>query len=383
MNLPFLVVVTWKSMQRPAIRILDAAGSPEAIGAAHGTAYAHEIVHYTQDRIDLVTSGLWSGGPIDRAHVLAIAEAMVAKHEAFDAALHTEMVAMAAAAGITPAEAIIGGGFTDFVDAVRAEVGGDIPASVQEDDCTAVIIPNARANGHGFLAQTWDMHDSATDHVLLMRLQPTDRPAVTVFTTTGCLGQIGMNEAGLCVGINNLTALDGTPGVTWPSVVRGMLGTESADDALAVLLGANLAGAHNYLILDKTGRGYNVEAMPSIRPVTALDEATAIVHTNHVIDREAKAKQAEKANALMASSFKRRDTAEQLLSDGPVDEHRLFDLLREPDAICQVAMDPYHIESSGAAVMRPATGQFWACWGLPTTNDFELVSPMSVGATDE
>ncbi len=359
-------------MQRPAIRILDAAGSPEAIGTAHGTAYADEIVHYTQDRIALVTSGLWSGGPIDRADVLAIANSMMSEHEAFDEALHAEMVAMATAAGITPAEAIIGGGFTDFVDAVRAEVGGDIPASVQEDDCTAVIIPDGRANGQGFLAQTWDMHDTATDHVLLMRLQPTDRPAVTVFTTTGCLGQIGMNEAGLCVGINNLTALDGTPGVTWPSVVRAMLATDSADDAL----GANLAGAHNYLIFDQSGSGYNVEAMPSIRPVTALGETAAIVHTNHVMDPEAKAKQAEKANALMSSSVKRRDTAERLLVDGPVDEQRLFELLREPEAICQIAVDPYHIESSGAAVMRPATGQFWACWGLPTANEFALVSPL-------
>ena len=58
------------------------------------------------------------------------------------------------------------------------------------------------------------MHDSATEHVVLLRTDPTDAPAALVFTTTGALGQIGMNELGVCVGINNLTATDGTPGVT-------------------------------------------------------------------------------------------------------------------------------------------------------------------------
>lgn len=368
-------------MKRPSIRILDAVGSAESIGHAHGTAHRDEIVHYANDRVNLVASGLWTGGPIGRNAVLDLAESMLDAHESFDPALHLEMVAMAGAAGITPAEAVVVGGFTDFVDTVRATLGGAHPPTVIEDDCTAVIVPDERAGGHGFLAQTWDMHDSATDHVVLLRLTPDDRPAVTVFTTTGCLGQIGMNEAGVCVGINNLTGLDGAIGVTWPSVVRAMLATETADDALALLLDADLAGAHNYLIFDRAGVGYNVEAMPTIRPVTNLRGPDIIVHTNHVVDEGALAVQAERANALMASSMSRRSTAEAMMTSGTVDEQRLFDLLREPAAICQRATEPYHIESSGAAVMRPGTGDFWACWGLPTDNEFQHIAPPTAADT--
>jgi hypothetical protein len=29
------------------------------------------------------------------------------------------------------------------------------------------------------------------------------------------------------------------------------------------------------------------------------------------------------------------------------------------------------VESSGAAIMRPATGDFWAVWGLPPENEYE------------
>ena len=71
-----------------------------------------------------------------------------------------------------------------------------------------MIIPDSRADGSGFLAQTWDMHDTATDHVLLLKITPTDQPASLIFTTVGCLGQLGMNNEGVGVGINNITCLD-------------------------------------------------------------------------------------------------------------------------------------------------------------------------------
>lgn len=358
---------------RPPIRTLDLTGSPEAIGAAHGAAFADEIRTYAADRVGLVASGLWSGGPIGTDDVLAIAESMVPAHEAFDPALHVEMAAMAEAAEISVPEAIIVGGFTDFVDTVRAVVGGDLPATLIEDDCTAVIVPDHRADGAGFLAQTWDMHASATDHVVLLQIDPDDGPASTVFTTTGCLGQIGMNSEGVCVGINNLMGLDGCRGVAWTSVVRGMLKTSTADEALRMLLGADLAGAHNFLIFDRHGTGYNVEAMPSVRPVTSL-AGEPIVHTNHTIDDDATAIQAHRDPALTASSEARLDRGREMLSDGDIDAERLITLMRDPQAICQTPSDPYHIESSGAAVMRPATGDFWACWGRPAENDFEYIT---------
>jgi isopenicillin-N N-acyltransferase-like protein len=360
-------------MKRPPIRILDLEGSPAEIGRAHGTEFAAEIRRYTDERVGLVASGTWSGGALDRSDVLALAESMLPAHEEFDPDLHVEMLAMAEAAGISPAEAVIVGGFTDFVDTVRASVGGAVPSTLLEDDCTAVIVPDGRADGAGFLAQTWDMHDSATDYVVLLRIRPDDAPTATVFTTTGCLGQIGMNSEGVCVGINNLTGLDGQIGVAWTSVVRGMLKTTTADAALDVLLSARLAGAHNFLIFDSDGVGYDVEAMPSVRPVAALDDEP-IFHTNHPIDPAAAAVHATKDPPLLESSRTRLDTALDLLAEGTIDADRLMALTREPEAICQTATAPYHIESSGAAVMRPRTGDFWACWGRPADNDFEHVT---------
>lgn len=167
-------------MKRPALRILDVAGSPGDVGHQHGKAFAAEIQTYAADRMALVAKGGWTNGPIGHSEIVAIAESMLAAHQSFDEPLYEELLAIADGAGIRPAEALIVGGFTDFVDTVRAEVGGRHPDSVVEDDCTAVIVPNhrGRSNGHGYFGQTWDMHDTATDHVLLLRIRPmTHRPA--------------------------------------------------------------------------------------------------------------------------------------------------------------------------------------------------------------
>ena len=46
---------------------------------------------------------------------------------------------------------------------------------------------------------------------------------------------------------------------------------------------------------------------------------------------------------------------------------------REPTTVCQRAVAPLHIESSGAVVMRPATGDFWGCWGPPVDNAYQHI----------
>jgi len=360
-------------MKRPPIRVLDLFGTPENMGHTHGTTFAEEIRHYTRERTDLVMSGLWSGGPLSRIDVLDLAESMLPAHESHSPRLYAEMLSMAAAAGITPAEAVIVGGFTDFVDTVRAEVGGRHPETVMEDDCTSVIVPDARADGAGFLAQTWDMHDTATEHVILLRTRPDDAPAALVFTTTGALGQIGMSEQGVCVGINNLAAADGSPGVTWPQVVRAALEQSTAAAARDSVLNADLAGGHNFLVFDAEGNGYNIEAMPTARPVTPLG-SDAIVHTNHTLTRETKAVAAPRAPELQDSSVRRLATAEAWLDRTDIDSDSLMALTREPDAVCQRAVAPYHVESAGATVMRPRTLDFWAVWGIPNMNEFEKIA---------
>lgn len=337
------------------------------MGAAHGAAYAPAIAGYTAERTSIVTGGGWSGGSRSLDEVLTIAERMLPAHDQYAEDLSHEMAAMANAAGISPAQAIVVGGFTDFVDSVRGAFG----AGPYEDTCTAMIIPGpAAAGGQALLAQTWDMHDTATEHVILLDVRPTTGPGALVFTTVGCVGQIGMNEAGIAIGINNLTARAGIAGVTWPFVVRKALQQSSIEAAVQCVLDAELAGAHNYLVVDAEGRGVNIEAMPQAKHVTEVATAS-FVHTNHCLHGSTAAFEAARPSGLMESSHRRFDRATALLADLVPTPQDLQAITRDEEAVCQVSHEPYHIESCGAAVMRPASREFWAVWGRPDLNDYE------------
>lgn len=349
-------------MKGAPIRVLELRGTPEEIGAAHGSAFADEIAVYARGRIELARAGTsLSGGD-----VLELAARTVPAHQSYSADLYRETAALADAAGIDIATALLVGGYTDMLDTVRAVDAG---ARV-EDNCTAVIVPDEKAGGAGFYAQTWDMNSSATPHVIMLDIEAPGKPRVLVFSTVGCVGQIGMNESGVCVGINNLTAADGRIGVTWPFVVRKALEQSDADSALECVLEAQLAGGHNFHIFDRSGDGYSVEAMPTARRVTRL-EGEQIVRTNHCISPECRAVEGARDLALQHSSEIRLSQAIELLDGRAVDVDTLIALTRDERSICRHPEPPFDYETCGAAIMRPKTAEFWACWGVPSENDYE------------
>ncbi len=209
-------------MNSGPLRVLEIYGDPSDFGRIHGTECKAMIRGYLDERLGLSGDAAWAGRPAAADTVLALAEQTLPHHRDYAPTLYEEMLAMADAAGITPAEAVVVGGFTDLVDLVRAHDGW----APIEDDCTAVIDP-----ANGVFAQTWDMHASAGEYVLMLKLDPISGPGAVVQTTAGCLGQIGMNEAGIGIGINNLTSI-GKPGVTWPFVVRKVLEQTDLDSAI-------------------------------------------------------------------------------------------------------------------------------------------------------
>lgn len=359
-------------MNQKNIRLLKLKGSPFEIGFQHGQAYRDEIRRYTEDRVSLVQQGQWSGDiKLSREDVLTLAEACLPAHEVYAPDLMDEMRGLSAATDLSLAELIIVSGFTDFVDAVYSEFQKSEPLDpmLAIDDCTAFIIPDALADGAGFYGQTWDMHDSATEFVILLQVQPENQPASLVFTSTGCVGQIGMNEHGLAIGINNLLGADGQIGVCWPFVVRKVLQQDNLDDALACITDAPLAGAHNYLLFDASGHGYNVEAMSTYCAVTPLTDEP-IVHTNHCLLPETQRLSQVRRPESQGNSEERLALAEELLGKRPLTREHLQALTRQAP-ICATSAPPFHVETCGAAIMRPKTGDFWAVWGPPSVNEYE------------
>lgn len=344
------------------IRVIELSGDAASRGAAHGAWNPDELRAYAADRIGLAGEGTAFGAD----ELRRLADACIPAHRAYAPDLTDEMEAMADAAGVTAADAVVVGGYTDFIDLVRAEAG---QARV-DDTCTAVVVPDDMADGAGFLAQTWDMHASATPHIVMLDIRPDSGPGALVFSTLGCLGQIGMNEAGIAVGINNLTAADGRVGVTWPHVVRKVLQQADFDAAVQCITEVDLAGGHNFLVFDRNGHGVSIEAMPTSTHIESLG-TEPLLHTNHCIAPGPAAVEGPRPSDLDAGSRLRLQHAWDLLSTGPVDVAALMALTRDERAICRRPEPPWSYESCGAVIMRPVTAEMWACWGVPSDHDFE------------
>lgn len=258
---------------------------------------------------------------------------------------------MAEAASISVAEAVVVGGFTDLIDLVRAE--GLAPVV---DECTAVIDPVA-----GVYAQTWDMHASAGEFVIMLDLSPQSGPAAFVQTTMGCLGQMGLNEAGIGVGINNLTSI-GKPGVTWPFVVRKVLQHTDLDDAVKCVIDADLAGGHNFAVIGPEGNGVNIEAMPTTIEVTRV-ENRPFAHANHCLGKQTASVEGHREPINMEDSRARQDIA----TAGGGDLAALFSNPR----ISKRVDDPHLTGTCGAVVIRPRQRAMDAVWGIPGAGSWE------------
>ncbi len=367
----------------PKIRLLEISGSPFDMGRQHGLAYPKEIAELAEDRVQLSSNKYWTGKELSRQEVLALGQACLPYHQSYVPDLMEELRGTSQATGIGLTELLILNGFTDFIDTVYsidpvslAAIGRTVPVPAHPgaDNCTAFIVnPEVTLEGQGFFGQTWDMHDTATPYVILLRGKPANGLSFLTLTIIGCVGMIGMNEAGIAVGINNLVANDGQIGVTWPFVIRKILAQDNLDDALACITEVKLAGGHNYMLADSSGRGYNVEAMSARYRVEEVTGG-AMVHTNHCLIAQNINVERPRLPKSRASSEHRLNQAETLLGNGPIALDDLFALTRhhgDEYGICTHPSEPFFVESCGAAIMRPATQEMWTAWGNPCLNEYE------------
>jgi isopenicillin-N N-acyltransferase like protein len=334
------------------MRVLEVFGDSTDLGRGHGSACAELIRRYVDDRIGLTGQEEWSGGDADSDLILTCADELLAHHERFSENLYAEMLAMAEAADITPQEAVAVGGFTDLVDVVRARLG----SAAEEHNCTGIINPRT-----GVFAQTWDMHASAGEYVIMLKIDPLIGPDAFVQTTAGCLGQIGMNEAGIAVGINNLTSM-GKPGVTWPFVVRKALEQTDLDDATKVILDADLAGGHNYFVMGPDGAGATIEAMPRSKLVTRTN-GSPLVHANNCLFSETAEEEAQRLSDWVENSNVRLRIGAEKADD-------LEAFFADP-MISRRAEGVHDVATCGAVIVEPAKRMMKAVWGIPGDQPWE------------
>ena len=62
----------------------------------------------------------------------------------------------------------------------------------------------------------------------------------------------------------------------------------------------------------------------------------------------------------------------RLLAKDGITIDDLMALTRDEVAICTRPKPPTHVESCGAAIMSPSSGDFWAVWGIPADTSMSV-----------
>jgi hypothetical protein len=98
----------------------------------------------------------------------------------------------------------------------------------------------------------------------------------------GQIGQNGVNNRGVAVGINTLANLPGGDGLPVSFNVRKILESANADEAVSYLNDANFGQAMNYMIGDRE-KVVSVETWESNAQVLDIYSGNYSVHTNHAL----------------------------------------------------------------------------------------------------
>ena len=255
-------------------------------------------------------------------------------------------------------------------------------AATDDGECTAIgVAPQASANGQVWLAQNWDWLGSQRQ--ALVRLHTTTASGVGVRTLTeaGMLAKIGLNDAGLAIGLNILRSNDdgARPGVPVHIMLRELLECDSVAHARQRLTQAQAIGfgaSSNIPCADAQGEVVSFELAPA-----GLAEWPAVegvmTHTNHFLCDTLRPHQAVMGQSL--SSAPRLAVASAHGARGPHDWHTLQQVLRDQsDGLLSICRHPdpalppeQRVESVAGVIMNVTTRQWWIAPHVPSDVAFE------------
>lgn len=262
----------------PSIPVLDLAGTPGQIGAAHGEAQRERIREYAERFLAWLLSA--AAVRLTEAELWARWAPQVAVNQREAPDLIEEMRGIARGAGVSFERVFLLNSLLDLGSLRYLELS--VPFG-----CSAFAVVAEAGTGKTLLGQTYDMPELHQDYLTLLRLKPARGPAQLLFTFAGIVGAAGLNEAGLAVNINYLSPRDVGLGRLHSVVVRQILASTQLADALTPVATPPRAGGANFLIGDRDGNVVSLETTAR-RFAVAYPEGNAIGHTNHYLAPELK-----------------------------------------------------------------------------------------------
>ena len=230
-------------------------------------------------------------------------------------------------------------------------------------DCTTVCIGES-AEGP-LLGQTIDLNGNLEDQILLLRTSSPDKQrSAFILTFTGLLGYLGINDRGLCVGLNLVLGGEWRPGIPPYLAIRHLIDNcNCVNEAVAELKKLKLSSSRSITLCDLSSH----KTLEFYEDRMSIISGRYLIHTNHYLAPEFE--KFDKLNPFAKnSSVKRFNTADQVVSKGRKamtsdDLMRVF--CQKP--ICVPANGDIRQERTvGAVVMVPNQGEIHIRTGNPS-----------------
>jgi len=262
------------STTHPTIPVLDLSGTPGQIGAAHGEAQRQRIREYVDvflgfilknSVLKITEEGMWSHWA-----------PQVAANQREAPGLVEEMQGIARGAGVPFERIFLLNSLLDLNSFRYLEMIQNLGG------CSTYAVVSEPGTGRALIGQTYDMPEFHQNYVTLLRLKPAQGPKQLIFTFAGIVGAAGLNEHGIAVNINYLSAQDPRFGRLHSVIVRQILAQKALADALTPPVYGPRAGGAHYLIGDEHGNINSIETTGE-RHAIFYPEGNAIGHTNHYL----------------------------------------------------------------------------------------------------
>lgn len=332
-------------MRVTGVPLVEVSGPPRARGLTHGQALAGRLRGFLDD--SLARLGHLDDRPVD----LDALRPRIAAHRDVVATVLPDLAAevdgLAAGAGVDRDAA--------WLLQLRRELLGY--SRVTGGDCTTY----ASTRGEPVLAQTVDLNGNLDDQIAVLAVSgPRHRSLVLSFG--GLLGYLGVNDAGIAVGLNLVLGGEWTPGVPPYLAIRHVLDSaDGVDEAVETLCSLPLASSRSFMVCGGE-RTVWVEALGSRRAVRAGDE---LAHTNHYLDPDLAA--GDEMNVFARNSSRRRLEAVRaagIPAAGDTAGHRR--LLATPPVLVADNGDIRRERTVAAVVLRPDVGEIRLWPGDPS-----------------
>jgi isopenicillin-N N-acyltransferase-like protein len=213
---------------------------------------------------------------------------------------------------------------------------------------------------------------------VLNNIKQDNGPRILTYTYAGIPAMMGINSDGIGLCITGLLCATSRIGVPTMAIAREILNAKTIEDAIKAITRAKRAESANYLIAEKNGEIYDVEATPDDVDFFYADDY--MVHTNHFLSRNLKI---EKDVILAATpdTLIRKNRMTKLLKQhyGKLTEKILMNVYKDhvnyPNSICRhlderIPRD-YAMVTIDCMIFAPARKEMWIARENPCCNEFK------------